>query len=70
MEYQISPISLTERVPDYESVDKRSTRLWDTTYGLLSQSVEEIGSNPIKFQFESEVTHQYAALVHSVRTPF
>lgn len=28
----IYPISSTERVPDYESVDKRSNRLWDTTW--------------------------------------
>ena len=34
-----------------------------TIYGLLSQSVEKVGSNPIKFRFESEVTHQYIHLV-------
>lgn len=52
-----------DRVSGYEPADKRSNRLWDTIYGLLSQSVEEIGSNPIKFRFESEVTHQYIHLV-------
>ena len=39
-------------------------------YGLLSQQAEEVGSNPIKFQFESEVTHQYrVATIYQVITP-
>ena len=35
-------------------------------YGLLSQSAEEVGSNPIQFRFESEVTHQYVQIAQMV----
>ena len=41
----IYPISSMERVPDYESVDKRSTRLWDIRYARLVQRIERGASN-------------------------
>ena len=42
-----------------QSVLKKETRLNQIYfYGLLSQLAEEIGSNPIKSGFESQVTHQ------------
>ena len=58
--FTIYPIRLANKPRGYGPRIEGLNPSWGTIYGLLSQSVEEVGSNPIKFRFESEVTHQYA----------
>ena len=55
--FTIYPIRLANKPRGYGPRIEGLNPSWGTIYGLLSQSVEEVGSNPIKFRFESEVTH-------------